>query len=894
MTSLWRQNRKRSPEISLWLVDYILQFVAPLLISLRNIIPDLFSIVLANAFIIGGTVVLYVGLERYVGEKTRQLHNYVMVAVFTFIHAFFTYVYPSLAIRNVNLSLALLYICAQGSWLTLRRVHQDLRSATRATGIVFIMLCIVSVAHFIDNLVHTPGNQLFMSGPLNAIVILVQEALFIALTFALFLLVSRRLLTALEGELKDRKQAEEALKKSNTQVRLLLNSTAEAIYGINLEGNCTFINFSCLRMLGYTGIEQLLGRNMHQLIHHSYPDGSPMPVDVCRIFQAFREGKGVHVDDEVLWRADGSCFPVEYWSYPQILDGEVSGAVVTFINITERRQAEDELRESRQQFRGLVETLYDWVWEVDSQGHYTYISPQIKNILGYEPQEILGKTPYDLMSPEEAKRVSEIFGVLIKERKPIAALENINIHKDGRLVVLETNGLPFYDAGGNFKGYRGTDRDITRRKLVEEEIKQSEEKLKEAQRIAQLGNWELDLTKNTLLWSDGIYELFEINPMKFGASYEAFLNAIHPDDRVMVDHAYTESLKSRTTYEISHRLLMKDGRVKWVNEICRTEYDKRGNPLKSFGIVQDITKRKQAEEALKETSEYLNNLIEYANAPIIVWDTEFRITRFNRAFEQITGMSAKDVIGKHIELLFPEETKKQSLEHIRKTVSGEKWETVEIPIRHVDGTIRTLLWNSANIYSTDGKTLVSTIAQGQDITERKRTEEKIEHMATHDGLTDLPSLRLAKDRLAMAMGLARRKKTAVAVMFVDLDGFKTVNDTYGHDVGDEVLREVAKRFCSCVRETDTVARVGGDEFLLIATELHSPDNAARIAEKVLHLMSQPFSLNEKQAAISASIGIALYQDSDEDIDGLIKMADEAMYRIKNSGKNGYIFANTAK
>ena len=146
------------------------------------------------------------------------------------------------------------------------------------------------------------------------------------------------------GEALLRKAAEDALKKSEEQMRLLLNSTAEAIYGIDLQGNCTFANPACLRMLGYADMEQLLGMNMHYLIHHSYSNGSPMAVEVCKICQAFREGKGVHVDDEVLWRADGNSFPAEYYSYPQIVDGEVSGAVVTFIDITERKRTEEALK----------------------------------------------------------------------------------------------------------------------------------------------------------------------------------------------------------------------------------------------------------------------------------------------------------------------------------------------------------------------------------------------------------------------------------------------------------------------------------------------------------------------------------------------------------------------
>lgn len=294
------------------------------------------------------------------------------------------------------------------------------------------------------------------------------------------------------------------------------------------------------------------------------------------------------------------------------------------------------MRESRQQFQVLVETLYDWVWEVDSQGHYTYVSPQIKNILGYEVQEILGKSPFDLMPSQEARNVSEKFGALIKEQKPIIALENVNFHKDGRLIVLETNGLPFYDVDGKFKGYRGTDRDITA---------------------------------------------------------------------------------------------------------------------------------------------------------------------------------------------------------------------------------------------------------------RKQTEEQIKHFATHDLLTDLPGMRLAKDRLSVALNMAHRHKKAVAVMFIDLDGFKVVNDTLGHDAGDFMLKQVAQRMLSCVRETDTVARVGGDEFLIIATEIHAPENAAQIAEKVIRTISKPVIFNEQQAVVGASIGIALFPDHGEDMDKLIKLADEVMYKVKNAGKNGFRFVN---
>jgi diguanylate cyclase (GGDEF)-like protein len=147
--------------------------------------------------------------------------------------------------------------------------------------------------------------------------------------------------------------------------------------------------------------------------------------------------------------------------------------------------------------------------------------------------------------------------------------------------------------------------------------------------------------------------------------------------------------------------------------------------------------------------------------------------------------------------------------------------------------------------------------------------------------------------MSAAINMARRYKKAAALMFIDLDGFKAVNDTLGHDAGDYVLKQVAQRLLSCVRETDTVARIGGDEFLIIATEINSPKNAAQIAEKVIQLVSKPFIFKGKKAVVGTSIGIALFPDHGKDMDQLIKQADEAMYKVKNAGKNGFCFVNTA-
>ncbi|MBI9113047.1 diguanylate cyclase [Maridesulfovibrio ferrireducens] len=179
-----------------------------------------------------------------------------------------------------------------------------------------------------------------------------------------------------------------------------------------------------------------------------------------------------------------------------------------------------------------------------------------------------------------------------------------------------------------------------------------------------------------------------------------------------------------------------------------------------------------------------------------------------------------------------------------------------------------------------------------DVTDQKNTEEQIRHMATHDVLTGLPTLKLAKDRVGMAFAIATRKELMTAVMFVDLDGFKNVNDTLGHDAGDMVLKETATRLLSCVRKVDTVARIGGDEFLIVLNELNSKNDMEQIAEKIVKSIAMPFIHENKQVTVGASVGIAVCSAScaKSDVEKLIKQADEAMYSIKKTGKNGYAFA----
>ena len=397
--------------------------------------------------------------------------------------------------------------------------------------------------------------------------------------------------------------------KSAGEVRLLANSIAHAIYGQDREGRCTFANAACLKMLGYEKESELLGMDLHALMHHSRADGSAYPVDECPTHRSIHAGEMLHGDDEVFWRKDGSSFPVEFWSYPVVKGGRTHGVVVTFMDISDRLRLRDELTDSRKLLDSIVEHVPAMIF-LKSAGDLRFerINRAGEQLLGYSRKDLLGKNDCDFFPKEQADFFS---------RKDRAVLDSHGVQEipdepirtaDGKQKWLHTFKVGLYDGQGKPAHLLGISVDITERKQAELRLSESRHNLAEAQRIAHVGSWELDLATEKLHWSDEIYRIFEIDPEQFAATYEAFLDVIHPEDREAVNQAYSDSLAKRTPYAIEHRLLMRDGRIKYVLEHCETTYDDSGKALRSTGTVQDITERKQVEIALGHANRALQTL----------------------------------------------------------------------------------------------------------------------------------------------------------------------------------------------------------------------------------------------------------------------------------------------
>lgn len=301
--------------------------------------------------------------------------------------------------------------------------------------------------------------------------------------------------------------------------------------------------------------------------------------------------------------------------------------------------------------------------------------------------------------------------------------------------------------------------------------------------------------------------------------------------------------------------------------------------------MRDITLRRLEDARLRK----LSAAVEHSPASIVITDTLGVIEYVNPAFSRLTGYSIEEVLGHNPRILKAGDQSDEFYREMWETVAqGQEWRG-EFHNKRKDGS---LFWEIASISPiTDTNGLITHyVAVKENITERKELQERLEQMAQFDMLTGLPNRRMFLDRLAQTVAVAKRSGQRFGLLFVDLDGFKRINDLYGHEAGDRVLKTVAARLSACIRISDTAGRIGGDEFTVILGALTRYSDAGQVAEKILLALRRPITLpNGQQDSIGSSIGISVFPEDAEDGDGLLATADDAMYEVKRSGKNNYRF-----
>ena len=540
-----------------------------------------------------------------------------------------------------------------------------------------------------------------------------------------------------------------------------------------------------------------------------------------------------------------------------------------------------ELIESEQRFRDMFDNAPIAYQSLDQMGHFIDVNDRLCEMLGYSREELLAMNFDELWAGNHRHEFPGKLGEFRRQGHIEAELELVR--KDGSPITVILVGRIQRNHLGEFLRTHCILTDISTRKLIETALQQSQAQLQQAIRAGGVGLWDWNLATDEVYFSSEYKRQIGYAEDEFAPTFEEWASHVHPDDlpgALQAIKVHNDD-PERFPYMVEFRFRHKNGSYRWIQARGMTLFDENGKPARMMGSHTDITERHEKDEMLNLSSV----VFESAEEGILVTDAECRIVMVNPAFTVITGYSPEEVIGHNPSMM--------SSGHHDRIFFQNLWDEIhkhgtwhgEIANRHKSGK-HFLEWLSIRaVVDPHGQT-THYVGIFSDITERKEGEERMRYLAHYDALTGLPNRTLLLDRLQQAMAQMRRDHGRLAVMFLDLDRFKPVNDNLGHETGDRLLCEVAKRLQGCMRESDTVGRIGGDEFLLLLHNIEHQEDAALVARKIIDALEQPFDIDGHSVSISSSIGIALYPDHDSDESMLIKMADMAMYEAK-SEKSGH-------
>lgn len=676
-------------------------------------------------------------------------------------------------------------------------------------------------------------------------------------------------------DITERKINEQAIREARERVQITFNSSphAEIISRLS-DGYITDINNAFTKLTGYTQENSVGHTTMSLNLWIDMEDRKSYINELT--------SKGLCESYEAQFRKkDGSEFTGSLSAGLTTIQG-VQHVVATLLDITGRKQIERKNDVLMRRHQALMKSALEGIHIMDIEGNIVEANETFCRMLGYTREEAEKLNVSDWDAQWSREQLMERFTMLMYVDG--ALFESRHRRKDGTLIDVEISTTGISLEGQQF--LYASSRDISERKNTEQELRESEGKLRMLMDNAADAVFVADPATECLLYFNDRFESL------LGYSRAELLGnnmyeLVTPGFRDIYRQRFHSIVESGGVSTREIRLNRKDG--------GHASFEMNAVVLPDgtvYGSCRDITERKRADEDLRIAAVTFDT-----QEAIMITAPDARIVRVNHAFHDITGYSDDEVIGQNPRIF---QSGRHGAEFYREMWSvllqTGKW-SGEIFDRRKNGEIYPKLMTITAVYN--GQRLITHyVAVFRDISDRKQSEQEIHKLAYYDPLTRLPNRRLLMDRLQRAVAASTRHNQYGALLFLDLDHFKTINDTRGHATGDQLLIEAARRLQNCVREEDSVARLGGDEFVVLLEDLDSEVNEAaghteRVGEKILHELGKPYVLEEFECHLTVSIGISLFINHEEKAEDLLQHADVAMYQAKTAGRNAVRFFDPA-
>jgi len=659
----------------------------------------------------------------------------------------------------------------------------------------------------------------------------------------------------------------------------------DAIIGTTLDGTIVCWSVGAERMYGYSASE-VRGRSISSLVPPELSDDTP------GILERIRRGERIEHHDTVRMCKDGRRIDLALTVAPiRDKSGIVTGASAIARDISERKHAEEALCDSEQKQRRLWESIADTVIMtspdamiiVREDGVINLANGLAERMFQYERQQLIG-LPVEMLLPERFRSSHighrrKFIGEASARPMGIGRTDLLGLRSDGTEFPVEISLNPLDDRGE--KMVVAAIRDMTERKRSEQAAQQLAT-IVTASDDAIIGK---TLDGIIVSWNSGAERMYGYCADEMlGRSIATLAPPELADDTpgILARIRRGERVERHETVR-----MRKDGRRIDVSLTVSPIRDANGIATGAAVIARDISERKQAEEALREKESRIRRLVDANIIGVTFWDVGGAIIDANDIFLRLFGFSREDLVSGKIrwsDMTPPEYRMVDALayEELMSTGSCKPYEKEFI---RKDGCRVPVLVGRAMLEGSRDQGVGFVL----DLSARKQVEEQVRHMADHDALTGLPNRVLMQDRMQQAIAFAHRNRRKVAILFVDLDYFKNINDSLGHHIGDVVLQMTSIRLQKCLREGDSVARLGGDEFLLCLPLLGDSTDAAGVAHKALETLAQPFIVEGHAMHLSGSIGVSLYPVDGTDVETLMRTADTAMYHAKEMGRGNFQF-----